>query len=188
MMSFSQIGFRRDLCLPALAPAVLVLLGLALAAQNPPSKAADIQREAMRKLEFLVGRWRGPVTIVRGPGEPLHLTQTEDVESRLDGLVLLIEGKSTATNGNAPFQALATIAFDEATHTYRFRAYNEGHYLDTELTVLPGGFSWGFAAGPAHIVNTMHLTGKGQWQEFTEVAVGGNPPMKSVDMLLDHQP
>ena len=167
---------------------LLVLFGLALAAQNSPSKAADTQREAMRKLEFLVGRWRGPVTIVRGPGEPLHLTQTEDVESRLDGLVLLIEGKSTAADGDAPFQALATIAFDEATHTYRFRAYNEGHYLDTELTVLPGGFSWGFAAGPAHVVNTMHLTGKGQWQESTEVAVGGNPPTKSVDMLLGHQP
>lgn len=128
------------------------------------------------------------MTVVRGPGETLHLTQTEDVEYRLNGLVLLIEGKSTGADGNAPFQALATIAFDDATHTYRFRAYNEGHYLDTELTVSPDGFSWGFAAGPAHIVNTMHLTGKGQWQEATEVAVGDNPPRKSVDMLLDRQP
>lgn len=184
MMSFPQLGFRRDLCLPA----VLVFFGLALAAQNLRPKAIDLQREAMRKLDFLVGRWRGPVTIVSGPGEPLHLTQTEDVKSRLDGLVLLIDGKSTGADGNAPFQALATIAFDEATHTYRLRAYNDGNYLDTELTVLPNGFSWGFAAGPAHIVNTMHLTGKGQWQETTEVAVSGDPPRKSVDMLLDRQP
>lgn len=184
MMSFPQYGFR--LCLPAMGPAVLAVFGLALAAQNPP--AAGIQREAMRKLDFLVGRWRGPVTVVRGQGEPLRLTQTEEVDSRLDGLVLLIEGKSTGADGNAAFQALATIAFDEATHTYRFRAYNGGHYLDTELSVLPDGFSWGFAAGPAHIVNTMHLTGKGQWQETTEVAVGGDPPRKSVDMLLDRQP
>jgi hypothetical protein len=184
MMSFPQFGLRRDLCLPA----VLVLFGVALAAQNPGSKAADIQREAMRKLNFLVGRWRGPVTVARGPGEPMHLTQTEDVESRLDGLVLLIDGKSTGADGDAPFQALATIAFDEATHTYRLRAYNDGHYLDAELTVLVDGFSWGFAAGPAHIVNTMHLTGKGQWQETTEVAVGSDPPRKSVDMLLDRQP
>jgi hypothetical protein len=167
-------------------PVVLVLFGLALAAQNPP--AMDTQREAMRKLDFLVGRWRGPVTVVRGPGEPLHLIQTENIEPRLDGLVLLIEGKSTGADGNTPFQSLATIAFDDATHTYRLRAYNDGHYLDTELTVLRDGFSWGFAAGPAHIVNTMRLTGKGQWQESTEVAVGGDPPRKSVDMLLDRQP
>ena len=188
MMNLSLVCLRRDLWLAAVGPAVLVLFGLALAAQNPASSAVDSQREAMRKLSFLVGRWRGPVTVVRGPGEPLRLTQTENVESRLDGLVLLIEGKSTEADGNAPFEALATIAFDEATHTYRFRAYNEGHYLDTELAVLPDGFSWGFAAGPAHIVNTMHLTGKGQWQEATEVAVGGNPPRKSVEMLLDRQP
>jgi hypothetical protein len=184
MKRFPQFGFRRDLCLPA----VMVVFSLALAAQDLRSKATDIQRDAMRKLDFLVGRWRGPVSVVSGPGEPLRLIQTEDVESRLDGLVLLIDGKSTGEDGKALFQALATIAFDEATHTYRFRAYNDGHYLDTELTVLRDGFSWGFAAGPAHIVNTMHLTGKGQWQETTEVAVGGDPPRKSVDMLLDRQP
>ena len=29
----------------------------------------------------------------------LHLTQTEDVEYKLDGLILLIEGKSTSPDG-----------------------------------------------------------------------------------------
>lgn len=188
MVNLPQIGIRGDLCLAALGPAVLALFGLTMGVQNPPLIAADTQREAMRKLSFLVGRWRGPVTVVSGPGEPLHLTQTEKVESRLDGLVLLIDGRSIGADGNALFLALATIAFDEATHTYRFRAYNQGHYLDTELTLLADGFSWSFAAGPAHIVNTMHLTGKGQWQEATEVAVGDNPPRKSVEMLLDRQP
>jgi hypothetical protein len=186
MMSFPQYEFRQRRRLHAAVPAMLVAFGLALAAQNPP--ATDGPREAMRKLDFLVGRWKGPVTVVRGAGEPLHLTQTENVESRLDGLVLVIEGKSTGADNNAAFQALASIAFDEATHTYRFRAYNDGHYLDTELTVLLNGFSWGFAAGPAHIVNTMHLTAKGQWQETTEVAVGSDPPRRSIDMLLDRQP
>jgi hypothetical protein len=188
MMNFPQFRFRRDISVRVLGLALLVLGGLGLAETQPSSTTADTQRDAMRKLDFLVGRWRGPVTVVRGPGEPLHLVQTEDVEPRLDGLVLLIEGKSTGADGKAPFQALATIAFDDATHTYRFRAYNEGHYVDTELTVLPDGFRWGFVAGPAHIVNTMHLTGTGQWQESTEVTVGDNPPRKSVDMLLDRQP
>lgn len=70
----------------------------------------------------------------------------------------------------------------------RIRAYNGGHYLDTELSVLKDGFSWGFSAGPAHIVNTMHLTGKGEWQETTEVTMGDHPAQKSVDMLLDRLP
>jgi hypothetical protein len=148
--------------------------------------SVDAQREAMRKLSFLAGHWSGPVTIVRGTGEGLYLTQTEDVEYKLDGLVLLVEGKST--NGKVLFSALATMAYDDASHTYRFRAYNDGHYLDTELSVPANGFSWSFTAGPAHIVNTMHLTGKGEWDEVTEVTVGSNPPHRSVDMLLQHLP
>jgi len=170
------------------ASVVMISVSLSLAAQQPASNSADAQREAMRKLSFLAGHWSGSVTVVRGPGEPLHLTQMEDVEYKLDGLVLLIEGKSTSADGKVAFSALATISYDDASHTYRFRAYNDGHYLDTELSVPTNGFSWSFAAGPAHIVNTMHLTGKGEWEEVTEVTVGSNPPHRSVEMLLQHQP
>ena len=183
--SFSHTPF---LSTTLLAAAFLISYSLSLAAQQPPSNSVDVQREAMRKLSFLAGHWSGPATIVRGPGEPLHLTQTEDVEYKLDGLVLLIEGKSTSADGKVVFSALATIAYDDASHTYRFRAYNDGRYLDTELSMPPNGFSWSFTAGPAHIVNTMHLTDKGEWDEVTEVTVGSNPPHRSVDMQLQHQP
>lgn len=171
-----------------LAAAFTISLSRPLAAQQPVPKSVDAQREAMRKLLFLAGHWSGPVIIIRGPGEALHLTQTEDVEYKLDGLVLLMEGKSSSADGKVLFSALATIAYDDASHTYRFRAYNDGHYLDTELSVPANGFSWRFTAGPAHIVNTMHLTGKGEWAEATEVTVGSNPPHRSVDMLLQHLP
>jgi hypothetical protein len=156
-------------------------------AQGTGQAGVDAQREAMSKLAFLAGRWSGPITVVRGPGEPMHLTQTEQVEFKLDGLVLLIEGKSTDGAGKSSFNALATVSYDEATHAYRFRAYNGGHYIDTELTVLPDGFSWGYKAGLANIVNTMHLTPKGEWSEVTEATVGTNPPMHAVDMLLVKQ-
>jgi hypothetical protein len=165
--------------------ALLFTFSPTLAAQ-PGSKSVEAQREAMRKLAFLTGRWVGPVTIDRGAGQELHLTQTEDVEYKLDGLVLLIEGKSTSADGKVEFRALATIAYDDASHTYHFRAYNDGHYLDTELSVLPSGFSWGFMAGPAHIVNTMHVSTKGEWNEVTEASFGNNAPHRSVEMLLHH--
>jgi len=158
------------------------------AARQPVSNSVEAQREAMRKLSFLTGRWSGPVNIVRGPGQVFHLTQTEEVEYKLDGLVLLVEGKSTSVEGKVLFSALATIAYDDTSHTYRFRAYNDGRYLDTELSVPNGGFSWSFTAGPAYIVNTMHLTDKGEWSEVVEAAIGGNPPHRSVDMLLQHTP
>ncbi len=133
----STFTIRPFLSTTLLAAAFLISFGLSLSAQQPASNSADTQREAMRKLSFLAGHWAGPVIIVRGPGEPLHLAQTEDVEYKLDGLLLLIEGKSTSADGKVLFNALATIAYDDASHTYRFRAYNDGHYLDTELSV-PG--------------------------------------------------
>jgi hypothetical protein len=153
-------------------------------AQQPASNSVDTQRDAMRKLSFLAGHWSGPVTIVRGPGEPITLTQTEDVEYKLDGLVLLIEGKSMGADNKVAFSALATIAYDDSSHGYRVRAYNDGHYIDTELAVLDKGFRWGFTAGPARILNTMHLNDKDEWSEVSEVTVGSNPPHRSVDMLL----
>jgi hypothetical protein len=168
--------------------AFMISFSLTLVAQQPVSSSVDAQREAMRKLSFLAGHWAGPVTIFRGTGEPLHLTQTEDVEYKLDGLVLLIEGRSTSANGQVQFSALATIAYDDTSHRYRFRAYNDGHYLDTELSVMGHGFSWGFTSGPAHIVNNMQLNGQGEWNEFTEATVGNNPPHRSMEMLLQHQP
>lgn len=184
----STFTFARLLSTTLLAATFTISFSLLLAAQQPGPASADAERAAMHKLAFLAGHWSGPVTIVRGPGEPLHLTQTEDVEYKLDGLVMLVEGASTSADGKVLFSALATIAYDDASHSYRFRAYNNGHYVDTELSVPANGFSWGFAAGPAHIVNTMHLTEKGEWAEATEVTVGSNPPHRSVDMLLQRQP
>lgn len=154
------------------------------AAQQPGHDAAAVQRDAMRKLAFLAGHWSGPVTITMGPGDPLHLTQTEEVQFKLDGLVLLIEGKSTDTAGKAEFEALATVAYDDDAKAFRIRAYNNGHYVDAELKILPDGFSWGFPAGPVQVTNTMHLTAKGEWQESTDVNFNGNPPHHTVDMLL----
>ncbi len=170
-----------------LTAACLMSFSFSLGAQQPGSNSVAVQREAMGKLSFLVGHWSGPATINQGPGEPLHLTQTEDVQYKLDGLVLLIEGKSTGADGKVPFSALATITYDDASQTYRFRAYHDGHYLDTELAAPANGFSWGFTAGPAHIANTMHLTDKGEWSEVTEVTVGSNPAHRSVEMLLQRQ-
>ena len=145
------------------------------------------ERQAMQKLSFLAGQWRGPVTIYEGPGKPLHLMQTEDVQYKLSGLVMLVEGKSTNAQGQTLFSALATIAYDPASHSYRFRAYHGGQYLDTQLKVQGDGFRWGFGEGPAHIMNSMHLTKAGEWSETTQVTVGSHAPFQSMVMGLRHK-
>lgn len=107
-------------CLMALSTA-------AHAQQQGPDIAA--QKAAMAKLGFLVGKWSGPISVQRGPGQPLTMVQTEDVQMKLDGLVLTVEGTSKDTAGQARFRALATISYDDAEKKYHFRAFNDGRYL-----------------------------------------------------------
>ncbi len=141
----------------------------------------------MSKLDFLLGQWSGPVTISSRPGPPLSgLVQSENVQSKVDGLVLLVEGAARDSSGNEKFQALATISYDDATSTYRFRAYNDGKYLDTQLSVVDRGFSWGFTSGPAKITNTMRLTPSGEWSEKTTVVSGASPPQTTTVLSLRH--
>ncbi len=150
-----------------------------------PNVAA--QRAAMQKLAFLVGTWSGPETVITGSGAPLMLTQTEVVQAKLGGLVMLVEGTGSNAAGLVLFTALATIAYDDATSTYRFRAYNSGNYVDAELKVASQGFTWAYGAGSMKVSNTMLVNAKGEWTETTETTVGSSPPRKTVDMTLQRQ-
>ena len=93
---FSTFTLSHIVSTTLLAVAFMMFFSHSLEAQQPASSSVDAQREAMRKLSFLVGHWSGPVTIVRGPGEPLRLTQTENVDYKLDGLVLSSRAKALA--------------------------------------------------------------------------------------------
>jgi hypothetical protein len=152
-------------------------------AQGRPNPA--VQREAMQKLAFLVGQWKGEATVTMGPGGPKRLQQTEDIQFKLDGLALLVEGTGRdPASGTVEFNALATIAFDEASGTYRFRAHSGGNYLETELKLKDRGFEWGYTAGSATVSNSMHLDDTGQWVEFTDVVIGGAPPRRTTELRV----
>jgi hypothetical protein len=130
----------------------------------------------MKKLAFLVGQWQEDASITRGPGGPIQVRQTEQVQFKLDSLVLLIEGTGRdAKTGEVAFNALATVSFDEATKTYRLRAHNDGRYLETELIVADRGFEWGYTAGLAKVSNRMTIDESGRWIEHTDVVNNGSP-------------
>lgn len=153
--------------------------------QQPPNLAT--QREAMKKLAFMVGKWSGEATNRRGQSE-VKVKQTEDVQFKLGGLVLVIEGTGrNPDTGDVVFNALATIAYDEAAKVYHFRAYNDGRYLDTELKVPENGFEWGYKSGPADIRFVMRLNDKGEWVETGDVKFGDNPPQRTFEMTLHKQ-
>lgn len=163
--------------------AVCVVLASTLCAQRQPD--LDAQRAAMKKLAFLVGTWSGDATVIHGPGKTIKVRQTEAVQYKLDGLLLIIEGTGRdPEKGGVMFNAFATIAYDETAGVYHFRAYNDGRYLDTELKVPANGFEWGYKAGPASVNFVMRLNEKGDWVETGDIVMGTNPPQRTFEMTV----
>lgn len=163
-----------------------VLLATALSAfAQPHQPNLDAQREAMKKLDFLVGKWSGDASVTMGPGAPVKVRQSEDVQFKLDGLLLLIEGTGRdPESGKVVFNALATVTYDDAAGKYRFRSHSRGHYLDTEMKVEGKGFEWGMQAGPGNIRYVMKLNDKGEWVETGDMIMGSNPPRRIIEMKV----
>jgi len=157
-----------------------------------PLRAPDIeaQRAAMAKLGFLIGKWSGEARIFRGSGEPLDLTQTEEVQYKLEGLILMIEGVGRSkSDGKPALQALGIISYNDEAGTYRMRAYNDGRYLETEvkLSETGKGLTWGFAVGEIKTSSVLRINEKGEWTELAEITIGSQPPRKLMELTVSPQ-
>lgn len=172
-------------------PAVLVALfvGTALApAADPPGAA---HREALKKLDFLVGKWAGEATVQAGPGKSIKVKQTEDVRFKLGGAVLLIEGTGVGKHSDAEaegvvFNALAMICYDADAKKYRMRAVRmEGPSVDSDLTVSDTGFVWEFTPPRSKVQVRYTGTVKSDtWVEVGEVSLDGKSWNKVFEMNL----
>jgi hypothetical protein len=156
-------------------------------AQQPRVPDTELQRSAMKKLSFLVGKWLGKARILRGSGEPLELVQTEEAQYKLDGLVLMIEGIGRSkTDAKVALQALGVVSYDDDTGTYHMRAYNDGRYLETELKLADNGegFTWEFVLGEIKTSSVLRIDEKGQWKELTDITIGSQPPRKFIELTV----
>ncbi len=144
----------------------------------------------MKKLDFLIGEWTGEARLLRGPGEPVLLTQTEEAQYKLDGLILLIEGVGrTKTDGKLVLQALGIGSYDDESGTYRMRAFNDGRFLETEVKLLDNGkgITWGFTVGEIKTNSVMRINEKGDWTELHEITIGSTPPRKFMELTVSPQ-
>jgi hypothetical protein len=147
----------------------------------------ETQRSAMKKLAFLIGKWSGEATVLRGPGQFAELSQTEEAQFKLDGLILMIEGIGrTKSDGNPVLQALGLISFDDLSGNYRMRAFNDGRWLETDVKLLdePNAISWGFTLGEISTQSVLRIDEKGDWVEHAELIVGARPPQKLIDLRV----
>ena len=159
-------------------------------AQPPRLPNVEAQREAMKKLSFLVGIWSGEARMLRGPGEPVEMIQTEEARYKLDGLLLVIEGIGRIkSDGKLALQALGIVSYDDETGTYHMRAFNDGRWLETDVTLAPSGkeLAWGFTLGEIKTRSTLRINENGEWTELHEITIGYQPPRKFMEVTVRPQ-
>jgi hypothetical protein len=159
-------------------------------AQQPRVPNTESERAAMKKLNFLVGKWSGEARILPASGTPMELLQTEEAEYRLDGLILTIEGVGrNKSDSKAALQALGIVTYDDEAGTYRMRAFNAGRWLETELKLAESRkeITWGFVSGEIKTNSILRINDKGEWTELHEITVGSQPARKFMELNVSRQ-
>ena len=159
-------------------------------AQLPRIPDLAAQRAAMKEIDYLVGKWAGEARLLRGPGQPVELLQTEEAQYKLDGLILVIEGVGrTKSAGQLVLQAFGIISYDDESGTYCMRAFNDGRFLETEVKLLEEGkgMTWGFVLGEIRTHSVLRINESGEWTELAEIAIGSQPPKKLLELTVRRQ-
>jgi hypothetical protein len=160
-------------------------------AQLPRVPDLAAQREAMRKLDFLIGKWAGDARLLRGPSELVELHQTEEAQYKLNGLIVVIEGVGRAkSSGHQPvLEAFGIVSYDDESETYRLRAFNDGRFLETQVRLLEEskGMTWGFALGEIRTSSVLRINERGEWTELAEISIGPQPPKKLLELTVRPQ-
>jgi hypothetical protein len=165
-----------------LAAAVISLASIDASAAVQPREnraAVQAQEDAMKKLDFLVGRWEGEATITAPGGQKSVLRQHEDVQFKIGRKVLLVEGtgriKEGPAAGRVVYEALGTVSYDPVARSFRMRAYgSEGLSVDPTFVVGEKAIQWSFSPVPGiDIRYDVKIDDRGHWVETGDRSTDG---------------
>lgn len=169
--------------------AALASLALPLWAQAPDFKR-DEQLAEMRKLDWMVGEWRGQGTAEFIPGRKVVSDSHEVIRKQLDGLALSVEGIGTRKGPDGQpvkvHHAFAVIRWSPECKCYRFPSHTmAGSFVEAEMRVDGDAVVWGFKAGQGAFRYTLRQTPAGQWHEIGERSMDGKTWVQFFEMLLE---
>lgn len=165
---------------------LIAVFPLSLAAQTLANK----QQEEMKKLGFLVGKWQGEGWIQQGSKRETFAL-TEEVQLKLGGLAILLEGigksKNAEAAGKIVHHVMAVVSVDPAGSNFLWRMYTkDGFSLDVPARLtgeksvecrvtLPQGGS---------IRYTIKLDSQDKWTEAGEFSPDGTNWIKNFEMTM----
>lgn len=172
-------------------PTLLVFCAAAAFAQDMTTPPPAIVAE-MKKLQPLVGEWKGGGWIQMGPSKQ-EFQSTETVESRLGGVVLMVEGRhhDKADATRLVHHALGAISYNLRSKEFEFRAYTAaGQSITASARTRDNGIEWGFTppGSDIKIRYFIRLNDGGEWLETGEMSRDGNTWQPFFEMRLKRQP
>lgn len=145
------------------------------------------KRSEMKKLEQLVGQWKGSGWSQQGK-ERVSFVGTETVQRKIDGLALLVEGRFTAKMPGGEekviHETLAVLSYNPQTKIYDFNTFlASGAVGKHELKIVEDGWEWGFKI-PQGVIRYKIKIADNTWTEIGEIMMNGKDWTKFFEMNL----
>ncbi len=167
------------------AISVIFTLAAMMCAAHAQAPATDSKKAEMKKVENLVGHWKGSGWIQQGKDRDFF-TGTETVQRKVDGLALLVEGNFSNPAGKVIHQTLAVLSCNDKLNGYNFATYlANGMSGVYELKVVGDHYEWGFEIPNAGTVRYSIKADNDVWFEIGEFSRDGKTWFKNFEMKLD---
>lgn len=149
---------------------ISIVLGVSIAFGQADKPSVDALRGEMKKLDAMVGNWKGAGWIQQGK-EKENFTGSETVQRKIDGLALLVEGKFTNPEGKVIHETLAVLSYNPTSKDYDFNTFlfngRKGQYT---LKAAGQDWQWGFSFSSGTVRYTIKLTAD-TWHEIGEISM-----------------
>jgi hypothetical protein len=161
----------------------LLLIGMMIYWNTGQAQMTSV--EAIKKIAFIEGQWEGIANVTSGPGQNLELDQQENVELKLEGKLMAIEGKGF-NKGKLEFNAFAIVTFNEENQEYEMQSWLSTGQKTKAYIILheENHWEWGFDIPQGKVRYFIMLNDKGQWSEKGEFSPNGSVWYPSFNMLL----
>ena len=151
----------------------------------------NAQKEAIRKLSWLLGEWTGSSAVNMGGQKSLVFVK-EIVKPNLDSTIFIINGRGTEKNAATNtdiivHDAFAVVSYDEKQSKFRWNAWRipGGTYGELEIKIGDKSFEWSTPVKGGQTRYKAFLNEKGQWIEIGEFSSDGIKWYKYLTMTLD---
>ena len=154
-------------------PFCLIVLGF-ISTQSSAQPSETVAKEKMKVFASWAGRWHGEGSTQMGPGDPKKSTVDEQLDFKLDGTVLLIEGVGKAVPGNSVVHhALGILSFDQSDNQYKLNSYlKDGRSTQAWVKIIEDNkYQWGFDIPNGKIRYSITIDpAKKTWNEIGEIS------------------